>query len=93
MRNRDAGDDCFLFPQHQVQQYLRVKETSSSTTTKPPDVTSKPLSIEYYTIPLPDDHIVFVDSMASYERLLARLFRNDQDNLVIGFDCNQQSEN
>ena len=78
----------FFLCQRQVQQYIRIKETtSSSTTTKPSEIACQSAPIEYYTIPVADDHIIFIDSVPSYERLLARLFQTDQEDLVIGFDC------
>ena len=49
--------------------------------------TVKTSSIDYYKVPLEDDRIVFVDSEATYQRLLDRLFGHPNEELFIGFDC------
>ncbi|CAF0893819.1 unnamed protein product [Adineta steineri] len=70
-----------------VQQYIHIKQNSQ---TNPPirddTVREKPV-IDYYKIPVENNQIIFVDSMVTYERLIDRLFQNNNEEIFIGFDC------
>ena len=68
----------------QVQQYLHVKQNVPTATTQ---IGAPTASIDYYSMPFTADRIIFVDSMPSYERLHDRLFRNESEDILIGFDC------
>jgi hypothetical protein len=71
-----------------VLKYIHIKQTNqpTNTTTNDQNATQR-LPIDYYQVPLENDRIVFVDSMSGYERLLDRLFTNNNEEIFIGFDC------
>jgi hypothetical protein len=50
-------------------------------------MTNETSTIDYYKIPCEDNQIIFVDSMSTYEHLLDRLFKNNNEEIFIGFDC------
>lgn len=44
-------------------------------------------TIDYYKMPLENHQIIFVDSMFTYNHLCNRLFENNNEEIIIGFDC------
>ena len=68
-----------------MQRHLDTRPTTHPTTGPASTTPSKKLPIDYYRVPLDSAQIHFIDSSAGYERLLARLFNEEQ--LLIGFDC------
>jgi hypothetical protein len=81
---------CCLVIHDKVQEYLSNQNKQSSTTTTNIAnslIVCNAANIDYYRIPIDNDRIVFVDSMITYEKLLARLCENEHEDLCIGFDC------
>ncbi|UJR27400.1 hypothetical protein I4U23_008690 [Adineta vaga] len=70
-----------------VQQYINITQNSEAKGIKSTETSVKTTIIDYYRIPLEDNQITFVDTMSTYERFLDRLFQNDNDKIIIGFDC------
>ncbi|CAF3340624.1 unnamed protein product [Rotaria sp. Silwood1] len=70
-----------------VQKYIHIKQNSVSNPTPHEQITKEKSSIDYYKIPLENNEIIFVDSMPTYERLLNRLFKDNNEEIFIGFDC------
>ncbi|CAF3693565.1 unnamed protein product [Adineta steineri] len=74
---------------HWVRKYIQTKQNDRSTTVPYEQNSTRKLPIEYYKIPSKDVQIVFIDAMPTYQRLLDRLFKvdNEDQELFIGFDC------
>lgn len=70
-----------------MQRYINRNPTNPSTTNIREQNSSQKLALDYYQLPLKDVKIHFIDSMNGYQRLLDRLFNNQNEELVLGFDC------
>ncbi|CAF2346879.1 unnamed protein product [Rotaria sp. Silwood2] len=70
-----------------VQKYIHIKQNSELKAIPRTQVTKENSPIDYYKIPLENNEIIFIDSMSTYERLLDRLFKNNNEEIFIGFDC------
>ncbi|CAF3666641.1 unnamed protein product [Rotaria socialis] len=70
-----------------VQQYIHNKQNSEPKASTPNQTTTETSPVDHYKIPLETHEIIFVDSAANYERLLDGLFKNNNEEILIGFDC------
>ncbi|CAF0809091.1 unnamed protein product [Rotaria sordida] len=70
-----------------VQKYIHIKQNSESKATPCQQIRKENSTIDYYNVPLENNEIIFIDSMPAYERLLDRLFKNNKEEILIGFDC------
>ncbi|CAF4275288.1 unnamed protein product [Rotaria magnacalcarata] len=70
-----------------VQQYIHNKQNSEPKASTPNQTTTETSTVDHYKIPLETHEIIFVDSMSNYERLLDGLFKNNNEEILIGFDC------
>ena len=70
-----------------VQRYIHTKQNQLKANIDDNEIERENISIDYYQIPLEHNEIIFVDSMSTYERLINRLFKNNTEEILIGFDC------